>query len=148
MELRVKALSPRIGRDIPAPFYATAGAAAMDLHACLEEPMVLEPGQLAAIPTGLAVALPEGYMGLIFARSGLGVKHGITLPNGVGVVDQDYRGEIKVGITNLSREPYTIQPGERVAQFAVVPVARPELVWAHTLDDTPRGAGGFGSTGR
>ena len=149
MELNVKALSPKIGTEIPAPFYASAGAAAMDLHACLDEPVTIAPGELVSIPTGIAIALPSAaYVALVFARSGLGVKHGISLSNGVGVIDSDYRGEIKVGLTNLSRTPYTISPADRIAQLAVMPVVQAELERVDSLDETGRGTGGFGSTGK
>ena len=149
MELKIKALSPRIGRDIPAPHFATAGAAAMDLCACVDEPVTLEAGQRALIPTGIAIALPDpGYVALVFARSGLGIKRGVCLSNGVGVIDSDYRGEIGVGLVNLSDETYTVQPGDRIAQLMVVPVVRPTLSFADELDETERGRGGFGSTGR
>ena len=149
MELKVKALSPKIGREIPVPYYATPGAAAMDLHACLEEPVTIPAGGRAVIPTGIAIALPSAeYVALVFARSGLGIKHGIALSNGVGVIDSDYRGEIRVGLTNLSDTPYTVQPGDRVAQLAVVPVVQARLEWTDELDETGRGAGGLGSTGK
>ena len=148
MELKIKALSPKLGREIPFPYYASAGAAAMDLHACLDAPVTIQPGELVTIPTGIAIALPSaGYVALVFARSGLGIRHGIALSNGVGVIDSDYRGEIRVGLTDLSREPYTIQPGDRIAQLAVVPVVQAELVPVEDLDETERGAGGLGSTG-
>lgn len=149
MELKIKALSPKIGREIPAPYYASAGAAAMDLCACVDAPIDLPPMGRAIVPTGIAIALPSPqWVALVFARSGLGIKHGITLSNGVGVIDSDYRGEIKVGLTNLSEEGYTIQPGERIAQLAVTPVVQAQLIFTDTLDETDRGAGGLGSTGR
>ena len=148
MDLKIKALSPKIGGEIPYPYYASAGAAAMDLHACLDEPVTIAPGELVRIPTGIAIALPSAaYVALVFARSGLGVKHGIALSNGVGVIDSDYRGEIKVGLTNLSRTPYTISPADRIAQLAVVPVVQVNPVPVADLDETERGSGGFGSTG-
>ena len=148
MELKIKAVSPKIGNDIPLPYYATPGSAAMDLHACLDEPVTIAPGELVSLPTGVAIALPSaGYAALVFARSGLGVKHGIALSNGVGVIDSDYRGEIQVGLTNLSRVPYTISPGDRIAQLAVVPVVQARLTPVEDLDETGRGSGGFGSTG-
>ena len=148
MELKIKAVSPKLGGELPLPYYASPGAAAMDLHACLDEPLTLSPGALVSIPTGLAIALPSAaYMALVFARSGLGVKHGIALSNGVGVIDSDYRGEIRVGLTNLSDTPYTVQPGDRVAQLAVVPVVQARLVPVEDLGETARGTGGFGSTG-
>ena len=97
MDLNIKAVSPKIGREIPYPYYASAGAAAMDLHACLDAPLTIHPGDLVSVPTGIAIALPSAeYMALVFARSGLGVKHGIALSNGVGVIDSDYRGELRV----------------------------------------------------
>ena len=149
MELKIKALSPKIGGEIPRPARATEGSAGLDLAACIDEPVTIAPRALVRIPTGIAIALPSpDYVALVFARSGLGIKHGVSLSNGVGVIDSDYRGEIAVGLTNLSDTPYTVQPGDRIAQLAVVPVARPELMWTEDLEDTGRGAGGFGSTGR
>ena len=149
MKLKIKAVSPQIGRELPWPQRATAGSAGMDLAACIDEAVTIAPRQLVRIPTGIAIALPgPEYVALIFARSGLGVKHGISLSNGVGVIDSDYRGEIMVGLTNLSDVPYTIHPGDRVAQLVVTPVALPELERVETLDDTDRGTGGFGSTGQ
>ena len=143
MELEIKAVSPKIGGEIPFPYYASAGAAAMDLHACLDEPLTIAPRALVSIPTGVAIALPSAeYVALVFARSGLG-----TLSNGVGVIDSDYRGELRVGLTNLSDTPYTVQPGDRIAQLAVMPVVQARLSPVQDLDQTDRGAGGFGSTG-
>ena len=149
MELKIKAVSPKVGGEIPLPYYASAGAAAMDLHACVDGPVEVAPRALVSIPTGVAIALPSAdYVALVFARSGLGIKHGITLSNGVGVIDSDYRGEIRVGLTNLSDVPYTVQPGDRIAQLMVTPVVRPALVQVEELDETQRGTGGFGSTGK
>ena len=149
MKLKIKYLSPEIGKEIPAPFYATPGAAAMDLCACMDGAVTIAPRALVSVPTGIAIALPSaGYVALVFARSGLGIKHGISLANGVGVIDSDYRGEIRVGLTNLSDKPYTVAPGDRIAQLAVVPVARAELEVCAELDETDRGEGGFGSTGK
>ena len=130
------------------PRYATAGAAGMDLTACLDEPLTLSPGQRALVPTGIAIALPPQHVGLIFARSGLAVKQGLTLSNGVGVIDCDYRGEVQVGLIHLGSEPYTIQPGERIAQLAVMPVVQVQPVEVEELNGTERGVGGFGSTGK
>ena len=147
--LKYKAVSDKIGREIPAPFYATPGSAAMDLCACIDLPVEIAPGALVSIPTGISIALPSAeYVALVFARSGLGIKHGVTLSNGVGVIDSDYRGEIRVGLTNLSHTPYTVMPGDRVAQLAVVPVVQAALERVEELDGTGRGEGGFGSTGR
>jgi dUTP pyrophosphatase len=149
MKLKIKAVSPKIGTEIPFPYYASAGAAAMDLHACIDEAVVLKAEERTMIPTGIAIALPDpGYVALVFARSGLGIKKGINLSNGVGVIDSDYRGEVAVGLFNSSKEDYTIQPGERIAQLAVMPVVQAELEQVDTLDETERGAGGFGSTGK
>ena len=149
MELQINAMSPKIGTDIPFPFYASAGAAGMDLCACVDEAVTIAPRQIVSLPTGIAIALPSAdYVALVFARSGLGIKHGIALANGVGVIDSDYRGEIRVGLVNQSDAPYTIQPGDRVAQLAVVPVVQAQIIPCADLDETERGAGGFGSTGK
>ena len=144
-KLFVKRLDPRV--QLPA--YQTPGAAAMDLAALLEEPLTVAPRALVSIPTGLAIALPDaGWVALIFARSGLGIKHGIALSNGVGVIDSDYTGEIQVGLINLSKEPYTINPGQRIAQLVVAPILLPAIEETEDLTETQRGSGGFGSTGR
>ena len=149
MELKIKALSPRIGADIPAPFYASPGAAAMDLHACIDAPVTVPAGGRVVIPTGIAIALPSAdFVALIYARSGLGIKHGIAPANCVGVIDSDYRGEIKVGLQNSGSEDYTIQPADRIAQMMIAPVVRAQVRMTDELDDTARGEGGFGSTGR
>ena len=149
MELKIKAVSPKVGGEIPLPYYASAGAAAMDLHACVDGPVEVAPRALVSIPTGVAIALPSAdYVALVFARSGLGIKHGVVPSNCVGVIDSDYRGEIRVGLTNLSDVPYTVQPGDRIAQLMVTPVVRPALVQVEELDETKRGTGGFGSTGK
>lgn len=149
MELKIKALSPKIGTEIPLPHFATAGAACMDLCACMDQPVTLAAGERRLIPTGIAIALPSAdYVALVFARSGLGIKQGVCLSNGVGVIDSDYRGEIGVGLVNLGNGPYTVHPGDRIAQLMVTPVVRPVVVQAEELDETARGTGGFGSTGR
>ncbi len=149
MELKVKAVSPKIGKEIPAPFYASEGAAAMDLHACVEEAVTIPAGGRAVIPTGIAIALPSAdYVALVFARSGLGIKHGIAPANCVGVIDSDYRGEIMVGLQNSGVSDYTIQPADRIAQLMVTPVVQAKLSMVDDLDQTARGSGGFGSTGK
>lgn len=131
------------------PQRATPGSAGLDLVACMEEPVLLPPGGRAMIPTGLAMAIPTAeWVGLVYARSGLAVRHGITLSNSVGVIDSDYRGEIRVGLCNLGQEPYTVQPGERIAQLVISPVLLPPVEVADELDSTERGTGGFGSTGK
>ena len=148
MDLKIKALSPKIGTDIPLPYYATPGSAAMDLHACLDGAVTIPAGERRVIPTGLAIALPSAdYVALVFARSGLGIKHGVAPANCVGVIDSDYRGEILVGLQNSGGSEFTIQPGDRIAQLMVVPVVQPRLRLVDELDETGRGTGGFGSTG-
>ena len=149
MEVLVKRLENAGGEMPNMPFYASEGAAGMDLSANITEPLLLKKGAMAKVPTGIAVALPDPEaVAYIYARSGLGIKHGICLSNGVGVVDSDYRGEISVGLINLGPEDYTIMPGERIAQMVFAPVIRGRLVEAEKLPDTRRGEGGFGSTGR
>jgi dUTP pyrophosphatase len=149
MKLKIKALSDKIGTTIPAPFYATPGAAAMDLHACIDEAVTIPAGGQQTIPTGIAIALPSAeYVALIFARSSLGVKFGVAPGNCVGVIDSDYRGEILVGLRNSGSADYIVQPGDRIAQLAVMPVVQAEVELVDELDETQRGAGGFGSTGK
>lgn len=144
MDLNIKLLSPKA----VLPQYATPGSAAMDLVACIDQPVTIAPGERAGIPSGIAIALPDaGYVALVFARSGLGTKHGIALANGVGVIDSDYRGEIKVCLINQSQTAYTVAPGDRIAQMAIVPVVQANLIPVEELDETSRGTGGFGSTG-
>ncbi len=148
MEMKVRALSEKIGREIPVPRYATPGSAAMDLHACMDDPVTIPPGGRTVIHTGLAIQVPSpDYVALIFARSGLGIFHGIVPSNCVGVIDSDYRGEVMVGLYNSGDAPYTVRPGDRIAQMMLTPVVRAELKLVEELDDTARGAGGFGSTG-
>jgi len=149
MELKVKILSKKIGSEIPTPFYATSGSAGMDLPACIDGPITIKPKERVAVPTGIAIALPSNeYVALVFARSSLGMKKGITLPNAVGVIDSDYRGQIFVALTNISDEDYTIHVGERIAQLVVMPVCVANISIVEELPDTQRGEGGFGSTGR
>lgn len=131
------------------PAYATSGSAAADLCAVLDEPLTVQPMQRVLVPTGLAIELPGAHaVALVYARSGLSIKHGLCMANGVGVVDSDYRGELKVPMINLGTEAYTIQPGERVAQLCIAPVYTAAFAQAAELGDTQRGAGGFGSTGK
>ena len=131
------------------PAYATPGSAAADLCAVLDEPLTVQPMQRVLVPTGLAIELPGAHaVALVYARSGLSIKHGLCMANGVGVVDSDYRGELKVPMVNLGAEAYTIQPGERVAQLCIAPVYTAAFVQADALDETARGEGGFGSTGK
>ncbi|HTH98326.1 MAG TPA: dUTP diphosphatase [Stellaceae bacterium] len=136
------------GAHLPLPAYATAGSAGLDLMAAISEPMTLLPLGRAAVPTGLAIALPHGYEAQVRPRSGLAYNEGVTVLNAPGTVDADYRGEVKVILVNLSDKPVTLTPGQRIAQMVVAPVTT--LAWAETelLPETARGAGGFGSTGK
>ncbi len=135
------------GKGLPLPAYATEGSAGLDLRAAVEEPLVIEPGDRVLVPTGLRVAIPPGYEGQVRARSGIALRHGIGLPNAPGTIDSDYRGELKVLLTNWGREPFTIRRGDRVAQLVIAPVARAEVVAVEALDETARRDGGFGHTG-
>ena len=148
MILEVKALSDKIGREIPLPYYATDGAAAVDLHACIDEPLTIPAGGQVVEPTGLAEANPEGYVGIVAVRPSMGIRRGITLSNAIGVIDSHYRGPLGVGLRNTTGEDYVLQPADRMAQLMVVPVLRPEIRLVEELPETARGAGGFGSTGR
>lgn len=147
MDLKIKPLSSLIGTEIPLPYYSTPGAAAMDLHACVDADVTLPPLGRALVPTGIAIEVPEGFAAFVFARSGLATKHGVCLSNSVGVIDSDYRGEVKVGLINLSNEGFTIRRGDRIAQMCVMRVEHAQVELSEELSDTNRGAGGFGSTG-
>jgi len=136
------------GDGLPLPAYATPGSAGVDLAAALEAPLVLAPGARAAVPTGIALALPEGYEGQIRPRSGLALRHGLAVLNSPGTIDADYRGELRVILANLGDAPVTITRGERIAQLVVAPVSRVAFAPVATLPESRRGAGGFGSTGR
>jgi dUTP pyrophosphatase len=133
--------------DVPAPAYQSAGAVGLDLSAAVAERVVLAPGERRLIPTGWAIAIAEGYEGQVRPRSGLAWRHGITVLNSPGTIDPDYRGELKVLLINHGTAPFTIERGDRIAQLVVCPVARAELVQVTALDSTPRGEGGYGSTG-
>jgi dUTP pyrophosphatase len=147
MDINVKIM---LSRGMEAPAYATDGSAAIDLRAAIDEgtTVTIEPGERALIPTGLAIS-PEtkGVVAIVAARSGLAIKQGICLSNGIGVIDSDYRGEICVGLHNTSRVPFTVNRGDRIAQMMFMPVLAAKLIEAASLDETARGAGGFGSTG-
>ena len=139
----------KVKENAKVPHRATSGSAGLDLCACIDEPVTLEGGDTAVIPTGIAIALPSAdYGAFVFPRSGIAVKHGIGLLNSVGVIDSDYRGEIMVGVINQVKEAYTIQPGDRIAQMVIMPVSMMPVEEVAELDDTDRGAGGFGSTGK
>ncbi len=147
-KLEVKILDPRVGRDMELPRRATAGSAGLDLRACLDAPLVLEPGQTELVPTGVAIHLGDpGLAAVLLPRSGLGHKHGIVLGNLVGLIDSDYQGQVMVSMWNRGERAYAIQPGERVAQMVVVPVVQVEFEVVEEFDSSARGAGGFGSTG-
>ena len=130
------------------PEYATSGAAAVDLRANVNESVTIAPGERRLIPTGLSMSIPEGYVGIVAARSGLACKKGIALSNGIGVIDSDYRGEIGVSLHNTSSEPFTVEKGERIAQMMFMPVCAACFCVCESLDETQRGEGGFGSTGK
>ena len=148
-ELHVRAIyRPRHAAADIKPAYGSSGAAAFDLRADVAGTTVLNPGQREAIATGLSMAIPQGHEGQIRPRSGLALKHGISITNSPATIDADYRGEIKVVLHNLGDEPFRIEPGDRIAQMLVAPVSRVVLEYVDSLDDTDRGAGGFGSTGR
>ena len=144
-EVRVKIVNHS---DNPAPSYATQHSAGMDLRAWLDEPVVIQPMQRLLIPTGVHIELPEGYECQLRPRSGLAIKHGITLVNTPGTIDADYRGEIKVIMINLGETPFTIESGERICQMVVAPYSRVEWTTADSLEASERGEGGFGHTGR
>lgn len=143
-EIKVK----KLRKNAVVPKIATSGSAAADLYACIDEEVTVPAGKSTVIPVGIAIAVPEGYGAFIFARSGLGIKHGIAPRNCVGVIDSDYRGEICVGLQNSSDEDYVIKPNDRIAQMAIMPVMPAEYVLCNELSDTERGEGGFGSTGK
>lgn len=135
------------GQGLPLPAYATASSAGVDLSAAVAEPVTIAAGARALVPTGLALALPEGYEGQVRPRSGLALRHGVTVLNSPGTIDADYRGEIQVILINLGNAPFVVKRGERIAQMIVAPVTHAALSEAQTLDDTSRGGSGFGSTG-
>ena len=149
MKLQVKILNPRIGVDFPLPVFATSGSAGLDLRACLDQPVTLEPGQSVLIGTGLAIYIGDpGYAGLVLPRSGLGHKHGIVLGNLVGLIDSDYQGELMISCWNRSDTAFTIAVGDRIAQLVVLPVARAAFHVVEEFAASERGSGGFGSTGQ
>jgi dUTP pyrophosphatase len=147
--LRVRLLDPRLGTDWPLPAPATVGSAGVDLRACLDAPCTVAPGEAHLVPTGLAIHLEDpGLAALLLPRSGLGHRHGLVLGNLVGLVDSDYQGEIRVSCWNRGHEPYTIEPGERIAQMVVIPVVPVGLEVVEAFVPSDRAAGGFGHTGR
>jgi dUTP pyrophosphatase len=147
--LPVRILDARIGRDYPLPHYATPGSAGLDLRACLDAPLALQPGATQLIPTGIAIHLDDpGLAAVLLPRSGLGHKHGIVLGNLVGLIDSDYQGQVMVSCWNRGQSAFTIEPGERIAQMVIVPVVQVEFDVVEAFTASDRGAGGFGSSGK
>ncbi|MFX5254946.1 dUTP diphosphatase [Acinetobacter baumannii] len=149
MKVQVKLLDPRLGKEWPLPSYATAGSAGLDLRACLDEAIEIEPGQTVLVKTGMAIYIHDvNFAGLILPRSGLGHKHGIVLGNLVGLIDSDYQGELMVSVWNRGQTTFRLEPGERLAQYVLVPVVQAEFEQVEEFEETLRGSGGFGHTGK
>ncbi|NUG50513.1 dUTP diphosphatase [Acinetobacter lactucae] len=149
MKVQVKLLDPRLGKEWPLPSYATAGSAGLDLRACLDQAIDIEPGQTVLVKTGMAIYIHDvNFAGLILPRSGLGHKHGIVLGNLVGLIDSDYQGELMVSVWNRGQSTFRLEPGERLAQYVLVPVVQAEFEQVEEFEETLRGAGGFGHTGK
>ena len=147
--IQVKILDARIGAEFPLPAYATDGAAGMDLRACIDAPLVLEPGRTALIPTGIAIHIGDkGLAAVLLPRSGLGHKHGIVLGNLTGLIDSDYQGPLMVSCWNRGDTPFTVEPGERIAQMVIVPVVQARFEVVESFEASERAEGGFGSSGR
>lgn len=148
-KIDLKILDPRIGKEFPLPAYATEGSAGLDLRACLDEALIVEPGQTHLVPTGLAIHIGDPSLAAtILPRSGLGHKHGIVLGNLVGLIDSDYQGQLMVSIWNRGQDTFTIEPGDRMAQLVFVPVVQAEFNLVESFDETDRGEGGFGHSGK
>jgi dUTP pyrophosphatase len=147
--VQLKILDPRVARDFPLPEHATSGSAGVDLRACIDQDLVIEPGQTVLIPTGIAIHIEDpGLAAMILPRSGLGHKNGIVLGNLVGLIDSDYQGQLLVSCWNRSTERFTLEPGARLAQMVIVPVVQVDFAVVEDFDISQRGAGGFGHTGR
>ena len=147
--IKLKILDARIGKEFPLPHSATAGSAGMDIRACLKEALILAPGETALIPSGFAIHIGDpGYAAVLLPRSGLGHKHGIVLGNLVGLIDSDYQGEVMLSCWNRGREAFTIQPGERIAQMVILPVAHAQFEVVGEFEESKRGSGGFGHSGK
>jgi len=147
--IQVKILDPRVGDSIPMPTYATPGSAGLDLRVCIDEPLQINAGETVLLPTGLSVYIADPALAaVILPRSGLGHKHGIVLGNLVGLIDSDYQGELKISCWNRGQEHFTIEPGDRIAQLVFVPVVRADFKLVEAFDESDRGEGGFGSSGR
>ncbi len=149
MKIQFKVLDERLGKQFPLPDYATTGSAGLDLRACVEGPLTLTPGQTELIPTGMAIHISDpGYAAMLLPRSGLGHKHGIVLGNLVGLIDSDYQGQLFVSCWNRGDKAFVIEPGDRISQMIIVPVIQAVLEQVDEFDESDRGAGGFGHTGR
>ena len=149
MKVQVKVLDSRLGNEWPMPTYATTGSAGLDLRACVDAATVIEPGQTVLVKTGLSIYIEDPHFaGLILPRSGLGHKHGIVLGNLVGLIDSDYQGELMVSVWNRSQTDFSLEPGERLAQYVLVPVIQAQFDIVNEFEATERGAGGFGHTGQ
>lgn len=147
--IELKILDPRIGDSIPLPHYATGGSAGMDMRACIDEPLTVEPGETVLVPTGLAIHVADSSLAaVLLPRSGLGHKHGLVLGNLTGLIDSDYQGQVFISCWNRSAKSYEVQPGERIAQMVFVPVEQVELKVVQEFDASDRGAGGFGHSGK
>lgn len=147
--IQLKILDHRLGTEFPIPDYATSGSAGMDMRACLDKTLVLEPGQTELIPTGMAIHIDDpGLAAVLLPRSGLGHKHGIVLGNLTGLIDSDYQGQVFVSCWNRSSHPFTIEPGDRIAQMVILPVVQARFEVVEEFSDSQRGTGGFGSTGK
>ena len=147
--LKTRILDPRLGAEFPLPAHATDGSAGIDLRACVEKPLTLEPGQTELLPTGMAIHIEDPSLAaMILPRSGLGHKHGIVLGNLVGLIDSDYQGQLMVSCWNRGHTTFTVNPGERIAQLILVPVVQAELDIVESFEESERGAGGFGHTGK
>ncbi len=148
-QLEVKIMDSRLGGEWPLPAYATPGSAGMDLRACINEALILEPGQTELLPTGMAIHVADpGLCAMLLPRSGLGHKHGVVLGNLVGLIDSDYQGQLMVSCWNRGNTSFTIEPGERIAQMVLVPVVQAEFKLVEEFNESERGAGGFGHSGR
>lgn len=148
-QVEVKILDPKIGNEIPLPTYATDGSAGVDLRACIDEPLTLKPGQTELIPTGIAIHMKSKDMAAtILPRSGLGHKHGIVLGNLVGLIDSDYQGQLFISCWNRGSDTFTIEPADRIAQLMFIPVIQPEFQVVEEFEESERGEGGFGHSGR
>jgi dUTP pyrophosphatase len=146
-EVQICWLTPENAGDLRLPHYETPGAAGMDVEAAIVKELIILPGEIALVPTGFGVALPEGYELQVRPRSGLAVKYGLTILNSPGTIDSDYRGEVKIALINLGQKPFSVHRGDRIAQLVLKPVTRARFVVVNALDQTSRAAGGFGHTG-